>query len=104
MGDGDKRAFMETIQALAVNFRTEATTALLQAMWMGLEDLSLVSFQAGAKRALRESEFMPTVAELRKLSGHGRREATPPYFERWKDPLALPGKHPKDTWPKEGEE
>lgn len=103
MDDGDKRAFAETIQALAVNFRQEATTPLLQAMWMGLEDLPMPAFLVGAKRALREAEFMPTVAELRKLAGHGKRESLPPYLKRWRDPLALPAMHPRDTWPKEGE-
>lgn len=64
----DREAFGLTIQGLAANFRVEETEALLHVMWMGLEDMPIDRFLAAAKRALKECEFMPSVAELRRLA------------------------------------
>lgn len=64
----DRQAFGLTIQGLAANFRVEQTEPLLHVMWMGLEDIPVDRFLAAAKRALKECEFMPSVAELRKLA------------------------------------
>lgn len=69
MTDSDRPAFSETIGALAVAFRQEATTPLLRAYWLGLSDLALADVREAATRALRSLKFMPTVAELRDLAG-----------------------------------
>lgn len=101
MTDADNSVCVGLVQALAAVFRVDPTEALLTGYWLGLSDLPLPVVSAGVQRALRECQFMPSVAELRKLAGHGKREITPPYLKRWRDPLALPAMHPRDTWPKE---
>ena len=69
MNEPDKKQFGIIITALARTFNRKADKPLLLGYWMGLEDLDLITVQTGASRAMRESKFMPTVAELRQLAG-----------------------------------
>jgi ribosomal protein L31E len=61
--------FVLVIQALAATFSREATEALLTGYWIGLQDLDLAGVKRAAAAAMHHSRFMPTVAELRELSG-----------------------------------
>lgn len=65
----DKKAFAAVIGGLAVSTGKEADSILLKAYWVGLEDLPIDAVQRAAMKALRESKFMPSVAELRELAG-----------------------------------
>lgn len=60
--------FTVMIQALAANFRVEADTPIFMGLEMALGDLSIEEISEAVKRACRECEFMPSGAELRKLS------------------------------------
>jgi len=69
MHDSDRKEFGIVIFGLASTFGRETGQAMLQGYWMGLEDLDLDDVKRGATRAMRESKFMPSVAELRELAG-----------------------------------
>ena len=69
MTDDDRKDFGITITALARTFNREADEPLLLGYWMGLEDIDMAAVNKGASRAMRECKFMPTVAEIRELSG-----------------------------------
>lgn len=68
MEQSDKRAFQDLIKTLAVAFRTEITTPLLQAYWIGLEDQALKHVEAAVKASIRERDYMPTVNGLREMA------------------------------------
>jgi hypothetical protein len=61
--------FVLVIQALAATYSRDATEAMLTGYWMGLEDVDLAGVKRAAAAAMHHSRFMPTVAELRELSG-----------------------------------
>jgi len=63
---------------LCAAFRTEPTTLMGHAYWLGLEDLDIGALAIAARRALREAEFMPTVAKLRELAGALKPGQLPP--------------------------
>jgi hypothetical protein len=69
MHASDRARFKGLMEALASAFRAEPTTAFLEGYWLGLEDMTTSDFEAAAKRALRECKFMPSVFELRSLTG-----------------------------------
>lgn len=61
--------FVQVIQALAATYGKEPTEAMLTGYWMGLSDVDLAGVKRAAATAMRQGKFMPTVAELRELSG-----------------------------------
>lgn len=65
----DREGFARCIATLCETFQREASAATIEAYWLGLEDLTLEAVEHGARRALRECEFMPAPARLRALSG-----------------------------------
>lgn len=69
MTDQDRQRFGIAIAAVAATFRSEATTAMIQGYWMGLQDLPVESVEQALAASLRTSRFMPTAAELRELAG-----------------------------------
>lgn len=69
MTGADKQTFATLIHALASAFRVEATTALMQGYWLGLEDLAFEDVERAVGQALRSSQRMPAPAELRELAG-----------------------------------
>lgn len=69
MTDADRPKFAEAVAALAATFGRECDEVAFRGYWMGLDDLALDDVLRACKRALRERERMPTVAELRKLAG-----------------------------------
>jgi hypothetical protein len=69
MRNSDREDFCLTIAAMATTYRQEATKALYEGYWQGLKDLPLEAVRLAVTRALRESRFLPTVAELRELAG-----------------------------------
>ncbi len=67
--DAETDAFTNLIQALAAQFRVECDVAMLLGYSMALDDLPIAAIQEAVAAACRESQFMPTGAELRKLAG-----------------------------------
>jgi hypothetical protein len=67
----------EVVTLLAEAFGQKVTPIRLMAYEAGLSDVPLSALNAAVVRAIRESRFMPTVAELRELCGvvSGRIEA-----------------------------
>lgn len=82
-GRGDHRQrFAEALHALALTFRVEDSLALYDAYWMGLDDIELPALEKAVRRAMRECEYMPTVAVLRSLAGRPPpSKALPPYYD-----------------------
>ena len=60
---------LQMIAALAANFDREADEAMFQSYEMGLDDLPLADVKRAIIRSIKESTFMPRVAELRALAG-----------------------------------
>jgi len=72
----EKVDFALVINSMAAMFRQEPTKALLHGYWLGLQDLDLKAVELAAVRAMRTKTFMPSVVELRELTGeltHGQR-------------------------------
>jgi len=69
MQSTDRVEFVQAIAALAATFRQEATEALIEGYWLGLEDLDVRAVKGAAVQAMRQSRYMPAVAELRELAG-----------------------------------
>ena len=81
MTGNDKARFGDLVGSLAVAMRMEASTPFLRAYWLALEDLTIDELETAVKRARRECEFMPTVAQLRKLAGkRPPGQEPPPYY------------------------
>jgi len=66
--------FAILIAGIAATFRQEPTEPLLEAYWLGLQDLPFRAVKAAASRALRQCRFLPSVAELRELAGEAKPE------------------------------
>lgn len=66
---------LSILRAMASTFGKEADEAMLLGYSIGLADLPLAEVEKSVGRAIRESRFMPTVAELRELAGIVRPEA-----------------------------
>lgn len=67
MNQDDKSRFGQLITALAANWRKEFDRANITIYWLGLKDLTFDQVQDAIALALRESKFMPSVAELREF-------------------------------------
>lgn len=78
----NKQAFAVTLETLAECYRVVLTEAATRGYWIGVEDLTDAEFQAAAKQALRECEFMPAPAQLRKLALKFRRALEPTEIEK----------------------
>lgn len=63
-----KRAFAASMNLLCAGFRVEPTEALLEFYWEALGELPPEAVRAAVKRAAKESQKMPSAAELRKLA------------------------------------
>lgn len=77
MNADDESAFNALITGAAFNFRFEVTPLVLETLWQGLQDLTLGQVANATGRAIRELQFMPTVAEMRRLAG---KAAGPVYY------------------------
>ena len=69
MHDNDRPAFKRAIQILCATFRVEPSPALLEAYFIGLDDLDIGVIQAAVKTCIRTSRHMPVVADLRAAAG-----------------------------------
>jgi|GEM_PF-5684442 len=69
MTEHDRARFGLALAGTAATFRQEATKALVHGYWMGLKDLEVEQVELGFAQAMRQSRFMPTVAEVRELAG-----------------------------------
>jgi len=69
MDNEDRAEFALVMQTLSAVFDKEATEDVIQAYWMGLNDLPLGDVKRGAETALKRSEWMPRPAHLRKMAG-----------------------------------
>jgi hypothetical protein len=87
MQESDKRHFWEMLQGLAASTKGELTTAVLRVYWLALSDLSVQEFDAAIRRALLECQFFPSVMELRKFAGHGKKPPEPAYLRPADDEL-----------------
>lgn len=65
----DRLRFVECVNALAAAFNRQIDEALYTGYQLGLDDLAIEEIERAARRAIRECKFMPTVVELRELSG-----------------------------------
>lgn len=62
--------FAGIMRALCEAFHKSPSDTLLDLYWAALSDIPMERLQEAAVRAVRESRFMPTVAELRSLAGN----------------------------------
>ena len=69
MVDKDKTDFAIAIGALFASFGQDATQAIMQGYWLGLNDLELTQVQQSVAIALKRCKFLPKPAELRDLLG-----------------------------------
>lgn len=67
--DEEREKFVTLIQALAGCYVKTADEAMYLGYEMGLDDLPLADIAKAVRRAVKERQFMPTVAELRELAG-----------------------------------
>lgn len=63
---------------MCMTFRQEATDPLLSAYRMGLSDKRIDRIQHAIERAIRECEWLPTVATLREFAAEHRYYQPPP--------------------------
>lgn len=96
MVESDKHRFRVLVQMLGANYRAEVTTPLLQAYWMGLGDLSYEKFSDAVAKAIRKDDYMPPVARLRELAGHGK--DVRPYHMPYKGLPAAEVKRIQASW------
>lgn len=66
-----KQAVVTAVTMLSESFRQPLTEAAIEGYAIGLEDLTHEQLAVATKRAIRESKFMPTPAELRAFAGMG---------------------------------
>lgn len=65
----DRERFVMLLTACAETFGRAMSEAMLEGYWIGLNDLPLESVERAVEHGIRSSKFMPSVAELRDLSG-----------------------------------
>jgi hypothetical protein len=71
MTAADKAAFGGLMAMLGAAFRESLDAALIRSYWDALQDLDLDAVDTAVRTAVRDSEFFPRVAQLRKLAGAG---------------------------------
>lgn len=64
----ERRRFKGLMETLAVSFRAELTTPMLEAYWLALEEFDFDAVQHAAKRMIREQEYLPAPARLREAA------------------------------------
>ena len=69
MTSDDKPEFASVMTAMCTAFGKELGEAILEAYWMALEDMPLEDFKQGAKKCLREDEWMPKPGAIRRSAG-----------------------------------
>jgi hypothetical protein len=70
MTDADRQEFALRITALGAARRAELTEAVFEALWLGLEDLSLEELSRAVESAIRQGgRWLPSAEELRQLAG-----------------------------------
>jgi hypothetical protein len=88
MQESDKRHFWEMLQGLGVSARGgEVTAPVLKVYWLALNDLPREDFDKAIKRALDDCDYFPSVKELRKFAGHGKKPPEPAYLRPAEDEL-----------------
>lgn len=77
MKETERKEFAMVIGSLAAAFDKEIDSALMRGMWMGLSDLTIDQIRFAATRVLKELQFFPKPAEIRKLAGEqgGKQQA-----------------------------
>ena len=71
----DLTRFRNAIAGMALTFRCDVSETIFDGYWMGLSDLAIEAIEASVVRAIRTCKFLPTVVELRELSGEVPTEA-----------------------------
>ena len=64
-----QRAVVQAVTILGEAFRQKVTDTTIRAYELGLADIEPQAIECGLAMALRDSQFMPTVHEFRKLCG-----------------------------------
>ena len=75
----DRRPFAEAMQALCAAFRVECSKPLQYGYWLALQMLTIDEVRGAIEKALPNSEFMPSAAELRRIA-RPRPPARPPWY------------------------
>lgn len=60
--------FLDAIHRLAAAYRVELDTDQIAAYWAGLDDLTPVRLETAVDAAIRTNQWLPKVAELRRLA------------------------------------
>lgn len=68
MTKSDEAKFVALMSGMAMSYRQEIGEPLLAVWWAALEDLDFATLAAAVNKAVRECEFMPSVAELRNIA------------------------------------
>lgn len=71
----DKAEFAQTVAAMASHKRQTITAMDHRFWWEGMQDWTLVDFQAAAFRLVKTEEFMPTMKHFEDLRKAGRMTA-----------------------------
>lgn len=69
MLENDRVEFKTMLAALCESFCKEPSAATFYGYWLALEDLDFTDVKRAAVKAMRESRFMPSAAELRQFAG-----------------------------------
>ena len=69
MRDKDRERYIIVLTALAAAYSCAVDSALIQAYWLGLGDLTIEQVEQAAREALRVCVYMPKPAEIRELAG-----------------------------------
>lgn len=74
MLDTEKRSFLESLYGMSELYQTTLTETQLRWYWMALRDLPLRDVKAGMAACVREIEFWPKPAEIRRLAYSGSQD------------------------------
>lgn len=78
-----RESFARGINLLCEAFRHDATDAFLEAYWIGLSEIEDDAFGRAVHFVIRNSRFMPSVAEILDASGQGDMRASLRAAEAW---------------------
>lgn len=88
----NRQDLANVVNALAAAFNRPVTQALLEAYWIGLNDLAQADLARAAAAAIRTAKYMPTPADLRGLAGEMTPETRAVYaWESVQEAIAVAG-------------
>ena len=81
MTNQDTTKFAKLLTILSDTFGEPLTELRIETYFEALSDMPIAKVQNPVKRAIRELNFFPKPAELRRLGGHGGGRVGPPGVE-----------------------